>query len=241
VKNKLHKKGVWISHFTKDFWIREDLSLEAKAIYAIIKCYANNETFEAFPSLPLLCKVTGKNRVTIQKYIKELEGKQCMKKQNERKEDGTYKNNIYTIIESGAEKIYKEEDLTKAKNIAYGKNAYLSKDKIFHSGKTYLITDIYHILNNNISIAQLLVKGFVLNDKECIQKISKLVNKFTSALGEQKLRRIFIYLLGEMLNGREHFNSIDQLGRYLGGCVKKQGKITDSIPEITQGVEQWNL
>ena len=46
-----------------------------------------------------------------------------MKKLNERKEDGTYKNNIYTIIESEAEKIYNEEDLTKAKNIAYGKNA----------------------------------------------------------------------------------------------------------------------
>ena len=52
MRDKLKKKGIWITHFTKDFWIREDLSLEAKAIYAVIKCYANNKTLEAFPSLP---------------------------------------------------------------------------------------------------------------------------------------------------------------------------------------------
>ena len=171
MKDKLKKKGVWITHFSKDFWIREDLSLEAKAIYAIIKCYANNETLEAFPSLPLLVKVTGKNRVTIQKYIKELEEKDFMKKLNERKEDGTYKNNIYTIVESEAEKVYNEEDLTKAKNIAFGKNADLSKDKIYRSGKTLLITDIYQYLNNSLSIAQFLITDYEFFDENEIAKL----------------------------------------------------------------------
>ena len=36
----------------------------------------------------------------------------------------------------------------------------LTKDKIFHSGKTLLITDIYQYLNNSISIAQFLITDY---------------------------------------------------------------------------------
>jgi hypothetical protein len=230
MKDKLNKRGVWITHFTKDFWIREDLSLEAKAVYAIVKCYAKNETLEAFPSLPLLVRVTGKNRVTIQKYIKELEEKDFMKKQNERKADGTYKNNIYTIIESEAEKIYKEEDLTKAKNIAYGKNAGLTKDKSFHSGKTLLITDIYQYLNNSISIAQFLITDFDFTNVEEVTKLSKVINKYKSSLGEADLRRIIFYLLGRVLNQEIQFNSLVSLAEYLGGCLRK--KEENQVPEV---------
>lgn len=230
MKDKLKKKGVWITHFTKDFWIREDLTLEAKALYAIIKCYANNRTLEAFPSLPLLSKVTGKNRITIQKYIKELEEKDFMKKLNERKEDGTFKNNVYTIIESEAEKIYNEEDLTKAKNIAYGKNVKLSKDKNYHSGKTLLITDIYQYLNNSISIAQFLINDFDFSDKDRIIQLAKVINKYKSELGETDLRRIIFYLLGRVLNKEMEFNSIESLAEYLGGCLRK--KKENSVPEV---------
>ena len=230
MKDKLKKKGVWITHFSKDFWIREDLSLEAKAIYAMIKCYANNQTLEAFPSLPLLSKITGKNRVTIQKYIKELEEKDCMKKLNDRKGDGTFKNNIYTIIESEAEKIYNAEDLTKAKNIAYGKNANLSKDKIIHSGKTLLITDIYQYLNNSISIAQLLIPSIDFSNQEEVTKLSKVINKFKSSLGEADLRRISFYLLGRVLNQEIEFKSIESLAEYLGGCLRK--KEENKVPEV---------
>lgn len=230
MKDKLKKKGVWITHFSKDFWIREDLSLEAKAIYAIIKCYANNETLEAFPSLPLLVKVTGKNRVTIQKYIKELEEKDFMKKLNERKEDGTYKNNIYTIVESEAEKIYKEEDLTKAKNIAYGKNANLSKDKIYRSGKNLLITDIYQYLNNSISVAQLLFPSIDFSRENERVRLCKVINKYKSGLGEADLRRILFYLLGRVLNKEIEFKSIESLAEYLGGCLRK--KEENQVPVV---------
>ena len=230
MKDKLKKKGVWITHFSKDFWIREDLSLEAKAIYAIIKCYANNETLEAFPSLPLLVKVTGKNRVTIQKYIKELEEKDFMKKLNERKEDGTYKNNIYTIVESEAEKIYKEEDLTKAKNIAFGKNANLSKDKIYRSGKNLLITDIYQYLNNSISVAQLLFPSIDFSRENERVRLCKVINKYKSGLGEADLRRILFYLLGRVLNKEIEFKSIESLAEYLGGCLRK--KEENQVPVV---------
>jgi hypothetical protein len=232
MRDKLKKRGVWITHFSKDFWIREDLTLEAKAIYAIIKCYANNQTLEAFPSLPLLVKVTGKNRVTIQKYIKELEEKEFMKKMNERKEDGTYKNNIYTIIESEAEKVYNEEDLTKAKNIAFGKNAELTKDEIYHSGKTLLITDIYQYLSNSISVAQLLIPSIDFSNQEEVTKLSKVINKFKSSLGEADLRRISFYLLGRVLNQEIHFNSIESFAEYLGGCLRK--KEENQVPEVLE-------
>lgn len=230
MNDKLKKKGVWITHFSKDFWIRQDLSLEAKAIYAIIKCYANNQTLEAFPSLPLLVKITGKNRVTIQKYIKELEGKEFMKKLSERKEDGTYKNNIYTIIESEAEKIFNEEDLTKAKNIAFGKNADLSKDKIYRSGKTLLITDIYQYLNNSISTAQLLIPSIDFSNEYEITKLAKVINKYKSELGEADLRRITFYLLGKVFNKEIEFKSIESLAEYLGGCLRK--KVENQVPEV---------
>jgi len=232
MKDKLKKKGPWITHFSKDFWIREDLSLEAKGIYAIIKSYANNETLEAFPSLPLLSKVTGKNRVTIQKYIKELEEKGFMEKLSERKEDGTYKNNIYTIIESKAEKIYNEEDLTKAKNIAFGKNANLSKDKNYRSGKTLLITDIYQYLNNSISIAQLLIPSIDFSKQDDKAKLCKVINKYKSRLGEADLRRIIFYLLGRVLNKEMEFNSIESLAEYLGGCLRK--KEENQVPEVLE-------
>jgi len=232
MKDKLKKKGVWITHFSKDFWIRKDLSLEAKAIYAIIKCYAKHDTLESFPSLPLLVKNTGKNRITIQKYIKELEEMNCIEKLSERKEDGTFKNNIYTIIEAEAENLYNKEDLTKAKNISYGKNANLSKAKIFRSGETYLITDIYQYLNNSISIAQFLVTDFDFSNKDEVTKLAKVVNKYKSGLGEADLRRIIFYLLSRVLNGEKEFRSIESLAKYLEGCLRK--KQENQVPEVLE-------
>ena len=53
--------------------------------------------------------------------------------QNPSKKTLTYE--IHTEMESEAEKIYNEEDLTKAKNIAFGKNANLTIDKIFRRSR----------------------------------------------------------------------------------------------------------
>ena len=162
--------------------------------------------------------------------MKELEEKDFMKKLNERKEDGTYKNNIYTIVESEAEKIYKEEDLTKAKNIAYGKNANLSKDKIYRSGKNLLITDIYQYLNNSISVAQLLFPSIDFSRENERVRLCKVINKYKSGLGEADLRRILFYLLGRVLNKEIEFKSIESFAEYLGGCLRK--KEENQVPVV---------
>jgi hypothetical protein len=221
---------VWITHFTKDFWVREDLALEAKALYAIIKCYADNETLVAFPSLLLLEKITGLKRKAIQKYFKDLVVKECIEKKIERNDDGTFKNTVYTVKESEAENLFNIEDLTKVLKMTFGQFQDLSKGTIYQSDKSNLITYINHILNNSVSIAQFLITDFDFNNKDQVTKLAKVVNKFKTKFGDVELRKIIFNLLSRVLNQEIKFNSIESLAEYLGGCLRK--KEENQVPEV---------
>ena len=143
----------------------------------------------------------------------------------ERSENGSFTHNVYELFDCPQN--------NHTPYVADGKNEDLTTG---HS--TTLVGSTTKIIQSlkNISIAQLLVKDLVLDDKKNIVAVSKLINKFKSILGENKERKILVYLFGEILNGRDQFASINQLGKYLGGCVKNEkGRITDTIPFIEVG------
>jgi len=147
----------------------------------------------------------------------------------ERSENGLFLHNIYELFD------YPKNNHTPY--VADGKNEDLTTG---HS--TVMVGSTTKIIQSlkSISIAQLLIKDLVIDDEKNIVAVAKLVNKFKSILGEDKERRILVYLFGEILNGRDQFTSIDELGGYLGKCAKNEkGHITNDIPEIKEGEPGW--
>jgi len=227
--DKILYKGVWHYSIRKEFVFNANLSRCARFLYIVLLSFTNKDKKEAFPSRDYLKKIMGCSERTLSRYISELYKSGYINMRKERSKEGSYKHNVYELFD------YPQNNHTP--HMADGKNEDLTTCHF-----TMMVngtTKIIQYLKNNISIAQLLIKDFPFNKQEFIVKISKLVNKYKSALGEDKLRRILVYLLGEVLNGREQFTSIDKLGSYLGGCLKNQGQITDNIPEIKEGVEPW--
>ena len=90
---------------------------------------------------------------------------------------------------------------------------------------------VKHVL---IELAQTLVKEI---KKE--SSFYAIVNKYISALGEDKVLKI----LSDYNQRKKWFDNENNLAAYLEACTRNngQGKITDNIPEIKEGegVERW--
>lgn len=66
-------------------WMTDaSLSMEARALYAILATYCNNKR-TCFPSTETLMKSTGASRATIFRWLKELETHQLIRKIHERR------------------------------------------------------------------------------------------------------------------------------------------------------------
>ena len=73
---------------------------------------------------------------------------------------------------------------------------------------------------------------------ESIQKETSfysIINKYTPALGEDKLHDI---LHAFERNGKR-FNTENSLAAYLEKCTQSNGRITDTLPELRDGVPGW--
>ncbi len=228
-QDKILYKGAWHYSIRKEFVFNSTLSRDSRFLYVILLSFTNKDKKEVFPSREYLKNIMICSDRTLSRYISELKKNGYLKMRKERSEGGEYKHNVYELFD------YPQNNHTP--HMADGKNENLTtRHSTMMVGST---TKIIQSLNN-ISIAQLLVKDFILNDKKSVEKISKLVNKFKSILGQDKERRIIVYLLGKILNGRDQFASIDELAKYLGGCVKNEkGHIADNIPEIEEGMPEW--
>jgi len=228
-QDKILYKGIWHYSIRKEFVFNAKLSRDARFLYIVLQSFTNKDSKEAFPSREYLKNIMGCSERTLSRYISELKNSRYLKMRKERSDQGSYKHNVYELFD------YPKNNHTPY--MADGKNENLTTG---HS--TMMVGSTTKIIQSlkNISIAQLLIKDLVLDDKKNIVAVSKLVNKFKSILGEDKERKILVYLFGEILNGRDQFASINQLGKYLGGCVKNEkGHIVDDIPEIKEGEPGW--
>jgi len=228
-QDKILYKGAWHYSIRKEFVFNSTLSRDSRFLYVILLSFTNKDKKEVFPSREYLKNIMICSDRTLSRYISELKNNGYIKMKKVRSENGLFTHNVYELF-----------DYPKNNHTPYtsdGKNGNLTTR---HS--TMMVGSTTKIIQSlkNISIAQLLVRNLMLDDKKNIVSISKLVNKFKSILGEDKERRILVYLLGEILNGREQFTSINELAKYLGGCVKNEkGHIADNIPEIKEGVQHW--
>lgn len=65
------KRKSWTFRTSKAYWSREDLSLGAKAIGAILLCYADEDGM-AFPTTPKIAKDARISSDTTDKHLREL-------------------------------------------------------------------------------------------------------------------------------------------------------------------------
>ncbi len=224
-EDKILYKGIWHYSIRKEFVFNAKLSRDARFLYIVLQSFTNKDSKEAFPTREYLKKIMGCSDRTLSRYIGELKTSRYLKMRKERSENGSFTHNVYELFDCPQN--------NHTPYMADGKNENLTTG---HS--TMMVGSTTKIIQSlkNISIAQLLIKDLVLDDKKNIVAVSKLINKFKSILGEDKERKILVYLFGEILNGRDQFVSINQLGKYLGGCVKNEkGRITDTIPFIEVG------
>lgn len=104
---------------------------------------------------------------------------------------------------------------------------------------TGLGTDLEHPENNNKNDKKILITLSQMLIKEVRKKSSlyALMNKYKSALGEDKLFQI----LSGCYTRKMIFDSEKNLASYLEKCDQNNGhaKITDNLPEIEEGLEIW--
>ena len=73
MQNRAKKETDWRFQVEASFVRDSTLSTEARLLYVIIKSFAGPNCENPFPSLATLSRHMGKHRVTIQKYLNELE------------------------------------------------------------------------------------------------------------------------------------------------------------------------
>lgn len=102
---------------------------------------------------------------------------------------------------------------------------------------TGLGTDREHPENNNKNDKNILITLSLMLIKEVKKKNSlyALMNKYKSALGEDKLFQI----MSGCYTRKIMFDSENKLASYLQACTQNNGKITDNLQEIKEGVEEW--
>lgn len=209
-RDKLLYRGNWHFAISKEFVFNSKLSRDARFLYIVLKSFTNDKKKEAFPGREYLCAILQCSDKSLTKYIKELENSKLVTKTRERSDGGEYEHNVYEIIE------YRP----KPPQVKFtdGKNADLTNGTC--TTKVNVLTNIIQYLNNNISVAQLLISNFDPENKEDVTRLAKLINKFKGSLGEDKVRQVLFYLLGKVMSREKTFVSIESLGEYLGGCVK---------------------
>ncbi len=209
-KDKILYKGNWQYAISKELVFNSNLSRDARFLYIVLKSFTNDKRKEAFPTREYLCAILLCSNKSLTKYLKELENSKLVTKTRARNQGGTYEHNVYEIIEY----------IPNSPQVKFstGKNADLTKGTC--TTKVNVLTNIIQYLNNNISVAQLLISNFDPENKEEVTKLAKLINKFKGSLGEDKVRQVLFYLLGKVLSKEKTFVSIESLGEYLGGCVK---------------------
>jgi len=209
-RDKLLYRGNWHFAISKELVFNSKLSRDARFLYIVLKSFTNDKKKEAFPRRDYLCAILQCSDKSLTKYLKELENQKLVTKNRERSEGGTYEHNVYEIIEY----------IPKPPNVKFadGKNADLTNGTC--TTNVNVLTNIIQYLNNNISVAQLLISNFNPENKEEVTKLAKLINKFKGLLGEDKVRQVLFYLLSRVLSKEKTDISITSLGEYLGGCVK---------------------
>ncbi len=97
--------GLHLKTYSEKFIKRVDISLQSKAIYLLLKMFADRDSKKAFPSYKLLEELTGIKRKAISKYIDELVDTGSIVKGQEKSDGGLFLHNTYLIKERVAEKI----------------------------------------------------------------------------------------------------------------------------------------
>ena len=210
-KDKILYKGNWHYAISKELVFNANLSRDARFLYIILKSFTNDRKKEAFPTREYLCAILQCSDKSLSKYLKELENSKLVAKTRARNQSGVYEHNVYEIIE------YRPNP-PQAK-FTNGKNADLTNGTF--SIMVNVPTSIIQYLSNNISIAQCLISDFNHEDEEEITMLARLINKFKRLLGDDKLHQVLFYLLSKVVSKEKTFVSIESLGEYLGGCLKK--------------------
>lgn len=198
---------------SRNFIQDQKLTRDARFLFVLLKSYANHETLAAFPSRELLCNKMNCTDRSLGRYLNELIQTGYVKKTKERKSDGTYERNIYSI----------SEDFHHTKKTTSGKNEDLTIVPL-----TMMVnntTNIYHYLNNVIDLAVNLLSNY---EQSQITTIAKVINKFKRELGIEKLQKIILSLIIDA----KKFESIDELASYLQQCtnnIKQPGTKKETI------------
>ena len=210
-KDKILYKGNWQYAISKELVFNSNLSRDARFLYIVLKSFTNDKEKEAFPSREYLSAILLCSNKSLTKYLKELENLKLVIKTRARNQGGTYEHNVYEIVEY----------IPNSPQVKFstGKNEDLTKGTC--TNKVDVPTNIIQYLNNNISIAQLLISDFNPENEEEVTKLAKLINKFKGLLGEDKLHQVLFYLLSKVVSKEKAFVSIESLGEYFGGCLKK--------------------
>ena len=98
-QNKLNVKGVMSEGYgiiPKKVMKDEDLTIDAKAIYAFMASFAGAGN-TSFPSVKFITDKLGISRQRFNKHRKLLEDKGYITIKKERKSDGSWENNVYTL------------------------------------------------------------------------------------------------------------------------------------------------
>ena len=88
----------------------QDMTPEEKLVYAYLKRYMNGQTYEAWPSLPTLCKEVRMNKNKLQEHLKSLEDKKFIQIIKRPGKSSIYKFNKWVNFEP-----FSEEFLTDKK------------------------------------------------------------------------------------------------------------------------------
>lgn len=97
---KLELKGVYSNGYgnvPKSVMKDKDLSIEEKAIYSYLCSYAGSGN-TAFPSVSLMCSDLNIGENRFYKHRKQLVDKNYITIGKEKQSDGTWQNNIYTLV-----------------------------------------------------------------------------------------------------------------------------------------------
>ena len=185
-----------------------DLSIEAKAIFTYIACYANNERM-AFPSRDLICHHLGisKNRYT--KYMGELKDKGYIEV-TQVKEGNKFAHNVYRLISCPQNRDTQIEDTQNGtltipvlNNTNNNNNIYTDKKKT--------TKEVRHKYGE--------FKNVLLSDKD----LEKLKAEYGEELVEKYIKKMDEWI---ELNGRRYKNYYLALRQWMNKEVsKKQEKV----------------
>lgn len=72
-------RGAWYRMKLKAMLRDESFSMESRYLWALVEGYANQDGSNCYPSVETLMKVSGKCRKWVEKYLKELRGRDMLR------------------------------------------------------------------------------------------------------------------------------------------------------------------